>query len=181
MLKTRVITALVLLAVFLPVTLFAPISGFGALIAFVLIFAAWEWARLLKLSRNGTLTYAAIAGLALVLSMHLLSTSETSFYKASAVFWVIGAPYILLRKPTLIEGAWRGMLLVVGVILLIACWYAVVSARILGVPFVLTLLLWSGLPISALILPARHWVDINWRRRSVPVKRGKGLSADGCW
>ena len=141
MLKTRVITALVLLAVFLPVTLFAPISGFGALIAFVLIFAAWEWARLLKLSRNGTLTYAAIAGLALVLSMHLLSTSETSFYKASAVFWVIGAPYILLRKPTLIEGAWRGMLLVVGVILLIACWYAVVSARILGVPFVLTLLL----------------------------------------
>jgi len=73
--------------------------------------------------------------------MHLLSTSETSFYKASAVFWVIGAPFILLRKPTLAEGAWRGMLLVVGVILLIACWYALVSARILGTPFVLTLLL----------------------------------------
>ncbi len=141
MLKARVITALVLLAVFLPVTLFAPVSGFGALIAFVLIFAAWEWARLLKLGRTGTLVYAAVAAAALVASMHLLSSSETSFYRASAVFWVIAVPFILLRKPTLTGRAWRGMLLVVGVILLIACWYALVSARILGVPFVLSLLL----------------------------------------
>ena len=49
MLKTRVITAIILLAVFLPVTLFAPVGAFGALIAFVVVFAAWEWARLLKL------------------------------------------------------------------------------------------------------------------------------------
>ena len=33
MLKTRVITAVVLLAVLLPVTLFAPLPAFGALIA----------------------------------------------------------------------------------------------------------------------------------------------------
>ena len=47
MLKTRVITAIVMLAVLLPVTLFAPLAGFGALIGVVLVFAAWEWARLL--------------------------------------------------------------------------------------------------------------------------------------
>lgn len=44
MLKTRVITAVVLLAVLLPVTLFAPLPAFGALIALALVFAAWEWA-----------------------------------------------------------------------------------------------------------------------------------------
>ncbi|MEX3909697.1 phosphatidate cytidylyltransferase, partial [Paraburkholderia sp. BR14319] len=44
MLKTRVITALVLLAVFLPITLFAPVAAFGALIGVVVVFAAWEWA-----------------------------------------------------------------------------------------------------------------------------------------
>lgn len=49
MLKTRVITAIALLAVLLPVTLFAPLSAFGVLIAVVLVFAAWEWARLLNL------------------------------------------------------------------------------------------------------------------------------------
>lgn len=141
MLKTRVITALVLLAVLLPVTLWAPINGFGVLIAFVMIFAAWEWARLLKLERIGTLVYAALCALALVASMHLLSTSETSFYKASVVFWVIAAPYALLRKPTLADRAWRGLLLMAGAIVLIACWYALVAARIAGIAFVLSLLL----------------------------------------
>lgn len=53
MLKTRVITAVVLLAVLLPVTLFAPLSAFGALIALALVFAAWEWGRLLKLGKIG--------------------------------------------------------------------------------------------------------------------------------
>lgn len=35
MLKTRVITAIVMLAVLLPVTLFAPLAAFGALIGAV--------------------------------------------------------------------------------------------------------------------------------------------------
>ena len=48
MLKTRVITAIVLLAVLLPITLFAPVGAFGELIAFVVVFAACEWARLQK-------------------------------------------------------------------------------------------------------------------------------------
>ena len=46
MLKTRVITAIVLLAVLVPITLFAPVGAFGALIGFVVVFAAWEWGRL---------------------------------------------------------------------------------------------------------------------------------------
>ena len=37
MLKTRVITAIILLAIFLPVTLFAPVGAFGALIAFAIV------------------------------------------------------------------------------------------------------------------------------------------------
>ncbi len=62
MLKARVITAIMLLAVFLPVTLFAPVGAFGALIAFVVVFAAWGWARLLKLGgRRRRLSTALVA------------------------------------------------------------------------------------------------------------------------
>ena len=68
MLKTRVITAIILLAIFLPVTLFAPVGAFGALIAFVVVFAAWEWARLLKLGGAGPVIYALVAAVALVAS-----------------------------------------------------------------------------------------------------------------
>ncbi|MHA7163131.1 phosphatidate cytidylyltransferase, partial [Burkholderia pseudomallei] len=71
MLKTRVITAVVLLAVLLPVTLFAPLAAFGALIALALVFAAWEWGRLLKLGGAGPLGYAAVAALALGASTRL--------------------------------------------------------------------------------------------------------------
>ncbi|WP_158903240.1 phosphatidate cytidylyltransferase [Burkholderia sp. L27(2015)] len=141
MLRTRVLTALVLLAVFLPVTLFAPVGVFAALIGLVITFAAWEWARLLGLSSRGTVLYAAVTAMALLLSTRLFYTSTTGFYKAAAIFWIVGAPYMLLRKPTLVRGAWRAFLLVAGVVLLIACWYALRAARVEGVAFVLSLML----------------------------------------
>ena len=141
MLKTRVITAIVLLAVFLPVTLFAPLGAFGALIGFVLIFAAWEWARLLKLPGAGQLVYAALAGVALVASIWVPGFRADAMLRAAAVFWVAAAPFALLRKPALAAGPWRAFLLVAGFVLFVACWHALVAARAIGVVFVLSLLL----------------------------------------
>lgn len=139
MLKTRVITALVLLAVFLPVTLFAPIGAFGALIGFVVVFAAWEWARLLKAGGVVPVLYAVVAGLAVVASTRLSDTRP--LFEAAAIFWVIAGPYALVRKPALAEGAWRPFLFVAGLVLFAACWHALVTARAAGVAFVLSLLL----------------------------------------
>jgi phosphatidate cytidylyltransferase len=143
MLKTRVITAIVLLAVFLPVTLFAPVGGFGALIAFVLVFAAWEWARLLKLPGAGPAIYAIVAAVVLVAST-LLGTEHRPprpLFEAAAIFWVLVGPFVLLRKPTLAKGAWRPFLLLAGVVVFAACWHALVAARTIGVSFVLSLML----------------------------------------
>ncbi|MGF6753971.1 phosphatidate cytidylyltransferase [Paraburkholderia sp. GAS334] len=143
MLKTRVITAIVLLAVFLPVTLFAPVGAFGALIAFVVVFAAWEWARLLKLGGAGPVVYALIAAAVLVASTKPGTGVEQyrPLFQAASVFWVLVGPFVLLRKPTLAQGAWRGFLLIAGLLVFVACWHALVAARMAGVPFVLSLLL----------------------------------------
>jgi phosphatidate cytidylyltransferase len=143
MLKTRVITAIVLLAVFLPVTLFAPVGAFGALIAFVLVFAAWEWARLLKLNGAGPVVYALVAAVALVASTKLGVGVKPPrpLFQAAAVFWVLAGPFVLMRKPVLAHGAWRLFLYLAGIIMFVACWHALVAARIEGVPFVLSLLL----------------------------------------
>jgi phosphatidate cytidylyltransferase len=143
MLRTRVITAIVLLAVFLPVTLFAPIGAFGALIAFVLVFAAWEWARLLKLGSAGPVIYAMVAAVALVASTLLGTEHEPpqSVFEAAVIFWVLAGPFVLLRKPTLAKGAWRAFLLLAGIVVFAACWHALVAARTRGVSFVLSLLL----------------------------------------
>ncbi|MGH8781253.1 phosphatidate cytidylyltransferase [Paraburkholderia sp.] len=143
MLKTRVITAVVLLAIFLPVTLFAPVGAFGALIAFVLVFAAWEWARLLKLGGAGPIVYAFVAAVALVASTRLGTGVQLPrpLFQAAAVFWVLAGPFVLLRKPVLAEGAWRPFLFVAGIVMFVACWHALVAARMAGVAFVLSLLL----------------------------------------
>jgi len=141
MLKTRVITAVILLAVLVPVTLLAPIGAFGALIAFALIFGAWEWARLLKFQGYAPIVYAVVCAFVLLLSLRLPGGAALGFYKASTVFWVVAVPYAMLRKPVLANGSWRRLLLVAGVVVLIACWYALVSARIAGVAYVLSLLL----------------------------------------
>jgi phosphatidate cytidylyltransferase len=143
MLKTRVITAIILLAVFLPVTLFAPVGAFGALIAFVLVFAAWEWARLLKLAGAVPVIYALVAAVALVAST-LLGTEyrpPQSLFEAAAIFWVLAGPFVLVRKPALAKGAWRPFLLLAGIVVFAACWHALVAARAIGVSFVLSLML----------------------------------------
>ncbi|MDR5819972.1 phosphatidate cytidylyltransferase [Caballeronia sp. LZ043] len=140
MLKTRVITAIVLLAILVPVTLYAPIGGFATLIGFVVVFAAWEWGRLLKLNGAGPVAYAVVAGLALIFSAWLNVAGKPP-YQMAAIFWVLAGPYALIRKPALAAGAWRAFLLFAGIVVFIACWHAVVDARIRGVAFVLSLLL----------------------------------------
>lgn len=141
MLRTRVVTAIALLAVLLPVTLFAPLGGFGALIGFVLVFAAWEWAKLLKLPGVWPFVYAALAGVVLVAYVFAGAPRGEAVSRAAVVFWIAAAPFALLRKPTLAVGAWRGFLLVAGLVLFVACWHALVAARATGVIFVLSLLL----------------------------------------
>ncbi|WP_175762908.1 phosphatidate cytidylyltransferase [Burkholderia ambifaria] len=143
MLKTRVLTAVVMLAVLLPVTLFAPLTAFGALIGVVLVFAAWEWARLLKLGAAGSVVYAiaAAAALAATAPLGVGAASSRPLFMAAGVFWLLVGPFSLRRKPELAGGVWRAFLLAAGLVVFAACWHALVAARAEGVPFVLSLLL----------------------------------------
>ncbi|WP_233863191.1 phosphatidate cytidylyltransferase [Paraburkholderia adhaesiva] len=139
MLKTRVITAIVLLAVLLPVTLFAPVAAFGMMIRVVVLFAAWEWARLLKVGNLGSILYAAVASAVVVFSDAL--EAPRALFQAAGIFWIVAAPFVLLRKPVLAAGVWRVFLLAAGFVIFAACWHALFAARVAGVAFVLSLLL----------------------------------------
>ncbi|HEX3636872.1 MAG TPA: phosphatidate cytidylyltransferase, partial [Paraburkholderia sp.] len=99
--------------------------------------------RLLKLGGAGPVIYALVAAVALVASTRLGAGVEEPrpLFQAAAIFWVIAGPYVLLRKPTLAQGAWRAFLFLAGIVVFVACWHALVAARMKGVPFVLSLLL----------------------------------------
>jgi phosphatidate cytidylyltransferase len=140
MLKTRILTALVLLLVFVPVTIYAPLWGFGALVGVVVMCAAWEWARLLKIHAMGATCYAGVVAVAIVIVARFWRDAP-ALYEVASVFWVVVGPYVLMRRPALAAGAWRVFLLAAGLMVFAACWRALLDARQISVAFVLSLLL----------------------------------------
>jgi len=143
MLKQRVITALVLLAILLP-ALFYPSPVPFALVALLLIAAGgWEWARL-----NGYGPISALgAGFVCVLlcgmswDMGLLDKPLPLLWRLAGAAWVLAGAWLLrggvtgwLRIPRFIR-------LVGGVLALWLAWLAVAQARFMGIEFLLSVLL----------------------------------------
>ena len=114
MLRQRVITALILLALFLSALFFLPSMGWMVLVTVMLMQGTSEWARLAKLSGKAAnsywwLTLAVMTGIMWLdagytftqhAAMHLL------IYAASALLWLIVAPAWLIfgwqvRQPSL--------------------------------------------------------------------------------
>lgn len=142
MLKQRIITALLLLAVLLPALFYPSIEPFALLALLLIVAAGWEWARL-----NGcgsTLAMALGVGLGLAL----------------AVFWVLGGLALIWRPLWLGVGGlwvmlagvmlWRGvpgwarwpaaLRLWIGLFLIGCAWLALVQARLTGLGFLLSVL-----------------------------------------
>lgn len=143
MLKQRIITALLLLAVFLPVLFYPAIEPFGAFTLLLIAAAGWEWARI-----NGCgPTRALAAGLALAVALlvfWLLGGVERSWrglWMGVAVAWVLLA-VVMLRGGVEAYGRWpRWVRLWLGLFLIACAWLALVQARLLGLGFLLSVLL----------------------------------------
>ena len=143
MLKQRVITAVILLAILLPALFYRTPLPFCA-VALVLIAAgAWEWGRLNACNQVASL------GLA-VLSVALCSAAWYAglLERPSAMLWtLVGAAWVLTGAWLLKQGVpgWsripRTVRLVVGFIVLCFAWLAIAQARVIGINFLLSVLL----------------------------------------
>ena len=98
MLVTRIITALVALALFVPALLWAPAAVWTPLCALLTLWAAWEWGRLGGLGPAGVLGYCAVVALLDFLLFALPSTHAAAYWLA-ALFWVLAAPLLLAYAP----------------------------------------------------------------------------------
>lgn len=148
MLKQRIITALVLLAILLPATFYASPFPFGAVTLVLLACAAWEWARL-----NG---FAATAARATGVACALLCGTSWLLGLPSAplgtVWLVVGGFWVLASAWALRAGAagWLALpptlRLLGGVLLLWAAWLALMQARAIGINFLLSVmvLVWAA-------------------------------------
>lgn len=141
MLKTRVITALVLLALLLPALFYLPQSGWALLVAAFIGIGAWEWGALLgwrsapRLLLGGVAAFIC-AGISLLdppaIGADVIFSPAKDWvllaYGSAAGFWCLVMP-LWLRKKWALSGI-GGLL--VGVVVLFPTWLAMIQLRTLG-------------------------------------------------
>lgn len=154
MLKTRVITALVLVGVLLPSLFWLPQSAWALLTAAVIGVAAWEWGALLGWQQGarrllGWVTALICVGLAQVAPAALgigtfapAAPWVVALYTLSVVFWIFLIPLWLNRQWRLSSLA--GLL--VGAVVLLPTWLALVQLRAVhpGVLLAVMALVWMA-------------------------------------
>ncbi|HYW55922.1 MAG TPA: CDP-archaeol synthase [Polaromonas sp.] len=143
MLKQRVITALVMLAILLP-ALFYPTPWPFALVALVLIAAAaWEWARLNGYGSSSALLTGFVCVVLCVLCWYfgLLDRPLPLLWRVAGALWVLAGAWLLRAGVAGWPSIPKPVRLVGGVLALWVAWLAVVQARIMGIEFLLSVLL----------------------------------------
>ena len=132
MLKTRALTAAVLLAGFGSALFLLPQWGWIAFCALVLAVAVWEWGALATLAPPGRLAYTALLILLFVAPLGLTGPGPQALYVpawvyvASGVFWVLLAPLWIWASPRLTG---KAVLLAAGILILVPACAALVDLR----------------------------------------------------
>jgi phosphatidate cytidylyltransferase len=147
MLKQRVITALVLIAILLP-ALFASMAWPFAVLSLLAIAAGgWEWGRL---NGAGGASLAVGAVVAVICGVALwVGWSEAPprlvWWVAFGV-WVLGGAFVLRGGPKAWPNVPIWLRLVLGVVLLCTAWLALATAKTIGVNFILSVfcLVWAA-------------------------------------
>lgn len=142
MLKQRIITAVLLLAVLLPAMFYPNPVVFGAVAAVLVAAGVWEWVRLNQ-GEGVTAVFAALLmlGLCFMLLWRPLSPSALRpFWVGATGLWVLGGSWLLAAGATHWLRVPRALRLVLGFILVGVAWLAVVQARVIGINFMLSVL-----------------------------------------
>ena len=146
MLLTRVITAVCLLLLILPILFLAPPTALAVLVAVIVLLGGWEFARLIGLRRPWTYVYAAACLLAL-LAWHLAPSGYAIDWllEASLVAWGV-AVVLLARGVRKATPGFTALGAVLGLIMLPALGHAVMVLRAAGVGVLLSaaVLVWAA-------------------------------------
>ena len=178
MLKQRVITAIVLLALLLP-ALFAASPWPFAILTLVLIGAAgWEWGRLNGMAASGAIALGIVVVLGCVAAIGAgwSSLAPSWLWWPVALLWLVGGAQALRAGPAGWPQLWQPARLVLGVLLLVAAWIAMANARTLGLNFLLSAfcLVWMA-DIAA------YFGGRRFGRRKLAPTISPGKSWEGAW
>lgn len=146
MLKQRIITALVLLAVMLPALLAPQQWPFAAFSLLAVAAAGWEWARLNQFDGAAAVAAGAVVALACGALWALGLPPLQRGWLVVLLLWVLGGVLALRGGPSAWPGVPKGLRLLIGLLLLTLAWLALNQAKSVGVNFLLSVfaLVWAA-------------------------------------
>jgi len=176
MLKQRIITALLLLAVLIPAVWADDPLAFVLLTALMIGAAGWEWARLCGWSHWPARASGVACGLLCLFFWREGGTTQAWPW----LWWAVGAAWVLMAARLLRGGvdAWlrvpAAIRWLVGMVALFAAWVALVQARAIGINFLFSVfvLVW-GADVAAYFcgrLLGGRWIK---RKLAVAISPGK--------
>ncbi len=134
MLRTRIITALVLVAGFVPALFKLPNTYWAIAMLVVSLFALYEWANMIKLTAMQAKVYLGIAllvGLIIVPMIeqhgfHLFFFKSLMVFFIATLFWVLIVPFWLAKKWLIRH---KLLMAIVGLILMVPLWLALICSK----------------------------------------------------
>ena len=143
MLKTRIVTAIVLVSAFLLALFYLPPIGWLAVSTLIAALAAWEWGALIGFGKQARVSFGLAVVVVAVLTaianpgtVGIAGESDSAaialgrwFYYPSAAFWILVAP-IWMKSRWRIHGSVLGVL--VGAVVILPTWLALVQIKLAG-------------------------------------------------
>lgn len=182
MLKQRVITAVVLLALLLPALFYPQPQPFNALILVLIAAGAWEWGRLNGYGNKGALFIAfdCLALCAASWRFGLLERPSLVMWCIAGCAWVLVGGWLLHRGVAGWPGVPKAVRVVGGLLALWMAWLAVAQARVIGINFLLSILLLVWVADIFAYFAGRAFGQRFTRNKLAPAI-SPGKSWEGVW
>ena len=182
MLKQRIITAVVLLAILLP-ALFYPSPVPLAAVTLVLIAAgAWEWGRLNGLGQRGALLIALACLVLCAVSWQggLIERRMPMLWSIAGAAWVLAGAWLLRGAVAGWPRIPEGIRMVFGVLALWVAWLAVAQARAIGINFLLSVLVLVWVADVSAYFAGRSF-GLKFTKGKLAPAISPGKSWEGVW
>ncbi len=192
MLAHRIATALVLLVVLVATLSTRNMLPFAALMFIAVVACAWEWGRLSGLAGGGALALAGLTAAliaatvlwvdspATVLSQSSADASRVAWW-VPAITWLVGLVIVLRIGVDGWRGTARGVRIVIGVVILVLTWWALVQARALGVNFLLSTLALIWASDIAAYFGGKAWGGRVFGARKLALSISPGKTWEGAF
>jgi phosphatidate cytidylyltransferase len=182
MLKQRVITAVVLLAILLPALFWRSPVPFTVVVLVLIAAGAWEWGRLNGLGQGACLLAGGVCVVLCAASWYagLVERPLAGLWSLAGALWVLAGAWLLRGGVPGWPKIPRPLRLAGGIVVLWLAWLAVAQARLMGVNFLLSVLVLVWVADIFAYFAGRTF-GLKFTKRKLAPAISPGKSWEGVW